>query len=118
MDLWVDDIVYHLGDFTPEDISRFTKWVNQLNGNIRILPGNMDRLWLKDFVASEKVQVMAPLVSLEFSEIGTVERSQWIIYSLPLLDASLGTIESWFLALVRPYSWQVERDWQVVRRRS
>jgi calcineurin-like phosphoesterase family protein len=73
------EIVYHLGDFTTEDLSHFTKWANQLNGNMRILPGNMDRLWLKDFVGSEKVQVVAPLMTLEFSEIGTRSQPQVII---------------------------------------
>jgi calcineurin-like phosphoesterase family protein len=74
-----EDTVYHLGDFTPQDMSHFTKWANQLNGNLRILPGNMDQLWLKDFVASEKVQVMAPLVALEFSEIGKAGQPQVIV---------------------------------------
>jgi len=50
-----DDIVYHLGDFTLKDLRHFTKWANWLNGNIRILPGNMDRLWLQEFVSNKKV---------------------------------------------------------------
>jgi calcineurin-like phosphoesterase family protein len=85
------DIVYHLGDFTPGALSQFTKWVSRLNGNLRILPGNMDRLWLKHFVTSEKVQVIAPLVSLEFSELGTVEQPQVIVlchYSMQVWDRS------------------------------
>ena len=85
------DVVYHLGDFTLGDLSHFTKWVSQLNGNLRILPGNMDRLWLKDFVASEKVQVIAPLVSLEFSELGMVGQLQVIVlchYSMQVWELS------------------------------
>jgi calcineurin-like phosphoesterase family protein len=74
-----DDLVYHLGDFTTEDLSHFMKWTNQLKGNIRILPGNMDRMWLNDFVADDKAQVLPPLVSLEFSEIGTADGSQVIV---------------------------------------
>jgi calcineurin-like phosphoesterase family protein len=85
------DIVYHLGDFTTEDLSHFTKWANQLNGSIRILPGNMDRLWLKDFAGSEKVQVVAPLLTLEFSGMGTSGQPQVIVlchYSLQVWELS------------------------------
>ncbi len=59
-----NDTVYHLGDFTLGDIRHFTKWVSQLNGKIKILPGSHDHLWIKDFVASDRVQVVPPLVSL------------------------------------------------------
>jgi calcineurin-like phosphoesterase family protein len=86
-----DDLVYHLGDFTPKDLSHFTKWVNQLHGTIRVLPGNMDRYWLKDFVVSEKVQVLAPLVSLEFSELDTGGQPQMIVlchYSMQVWERS------------------------------
>lgn len=86
-----NDIVYHLGDFTPEDVSHFTQWANQLNGNIRILPGNMDRLWLQEFVINEKVQVIAPLVSVEFSELGTIGQPQVIVlchYSMQVWEQS------------------------------
>ena len=86
-----DDIVYHLGDFTPKDLSHFTKWAKRLNGNIRILPGNMDRFWLQDFVASEKVQVIPPLISLAFSQLGSVGQPQVIVlchYSMQVWDRS------------------------------
>jgi calcineurin-like phosphoesterase family protein len=85
------DTVYHLGDFTLDDISHFTKWVSQLNGNIKILPGSHDDPWLIDFVVSEKVQVMAPLVSVEFPEIMAGEKSQVIVichYSMQVWDRS------------------------------
>jgi calcineurin-like phosphoesterase family protein len=86
-----DDLVCHLGDFTPKGLDHFTKWVSQPSGNIRILPGNMDRFWLKDFVASEKVQVMAPLVSLELSGLDMVELPQLIVlchYSMQVWELS------------------------------
>jgi calcineurin-like phosphoesterase family protein len=86
-----DDTVYHLGDFTPEDLSHFTKWANQLNGTLRILPGNMDRLWLPDFVTSEKVHVLPPLVSVAFEKIGTIGQPQMIVlchYSLQVWERS------------------------------
>ena len=85
------DTVYHLGDFTLNNIRHFTKWVSQLNGNIKILPGSHDDLWLKDFVASEKVQVIPPLVSLEFPEIMMGETPQVIVlchYSMQVWDRS------------------------------
>ena len=86
-----DDTVYHLGDFTPKDLSRFTKWVIQLNCNIRILPGNMDRFWLPDFVINQKVQVIPPLISLAFEKLGKVGQPQVIVlchYSLQVWERS------------------------------
>lgn len=85
------DTVYHLGDFTLGDIRHFTKCVCQLNGNIKILPGSHDHLWLKDFVASDKVQVVMPLVSVEFPEIMIGKYPQVIVmchYSMQVWDRS------------------------------
>jgi calcineurin-like phosphoesterase family protein len=45
-----NDMVYHLGDFTLDDIDHFTKWVSRLNGNIKILPGSHDHLWLEEIL--------------------------------------------------------------------
>jgi calcineurin-like phosphoesterase family protein len=86
-----DDVVYHLGDFTTKDLRHFTKWANQLNGTIRVLPGNMDRLWLQDFVNSEKVQVLPPLISLAFEQLGTTGQPQVIVlchYSMQVWERS------------------------------
>ncbi len=86
-----DDLVYHLGDFTPQDLSHFTKWTHQLRGSIRILPGNMDRLWLQDFVASAKVLVIPPLISLAFEKVGTIGQPQVIVlchYSMQVWERS------------------------------
>ena len=86
-----EDIVYHLGDFTLENLSHFTKWAGQLNGKIKILPGSHDQPWLKDFAASEQVQVLAPLVSMEFPEIKVEGLPQVIVlchYSLQVWDRS------------------------------
>src|SRR5215510_11974806 len=86
-----DDIVYHLGDFTTEDLSYLTKWADLLHGNIRILPGNMDRLWLQDFVANEKVLVIPPLISLGFEKLGKVGKPQVIVlchYSMQVWERS------------------------------
>ena len=86
-----DDTVYHLGDFTLEGIDHFTKWMRQLHGNIKILPGSHDGPWLKDFVTTEKVQVIAPLVSLEFPELRIGEMPQVIVlchYSMQVWDRS------------------------------
>jgi len=83
------DIVYHLGDFTLDDIHHFTEWVSQLHGNIKILPGSHDQPWLRDSVASERVQVIAPLVSLEFPEIMAGKDPQVIVlchYSMQVWD--------------------------------
>jgi calcineurin-like phosphoesterase family protein len=93
-----DDTIYHLGDFTLEDIRHFTKWASQLRGNIKILPGSHDGPWLKEFVATDKVQVIAPLVSLEFPELRAGESPQVIVlchYSMQVWDRS--NHSSWHL---------------------
>ena len=85
------DTVYHLGDFTLDDIGHFTKWVSQLNGNIQILPGSHDQPWLKDFVTSEKVQVIAPLISVVFPDMMVGKSSQVVVlchYSMQVWDRS------------------------------
>jgi calcineurin-like phosphoesterase family protein len=85
------DTVYHLGDFTLEDIRHFTKWANQLHGEIKVLPGSHDQPWLKDFVGSEKVQVIPPLVSVEFPEYIAGNPPQVIVlchYSMQVWDRS------------------------------
>jgi calcineurin-like phosphoesterase family protein len=86
-----EDTIYHLGDFTLEDISHFTKWAGQLKGNIKILPGSHDQPWLKDFVSSDRIQMLAPLVSLEFPEMTTEKNFQVIVlchYSMQVWDQS------------------------------
>jgi calcineurin-like phosphoesterase family protein len=89
-----EDTVYHLGDVTLEDIQHFTKWARQLHGWIKILPGSHDGPWLKDFPASgssEKVQLIPPLVSLEFPELKAGEVPQVIVlchYSMQVWDRS------------------------------
>lgn len=85
------DTVYHLGDFTLDDIHHFTKLADQLNGSIKILPGSHDGPWLKDFVSSDKIQVIAPLVSVEFPEITIGNQPQVIVmchYSMQVWDRS------------------------------
>ena len=86
-----EDSVYHLGDFTLDDIGHFRKWVDQLNGNIKVLPGSHDQHWLKDFAASEKVQVIPPLVSVEFPELVAGDSPRVIVlchYSMQVWDRS------------------------------
>ena len=86
-----NDTIYHLGDFTLDDIHHFTKWARQLKGTIKILPGSHDQPWLKDFVPGKKVQVIAPLVSLEFPEIPAGKSPQVIVlchYSMQVWDRS------------------------------
>lgn len=86
-----NDTVYHLGDFTLDAIRHFTKWAGQLNGNIKILPGSHDHPWLKDFIGNEKVQIILPLVSVEFPEITTGKDPQVIVlchYSMQVWDRS------------------------------
>lgn len=85
------DTVYHLGDFTLDDIHHFAKWIRQLHGKIEILPGSHDQPWLKDFIANERVQVIAPLVSVEIPEIKMGNDPQLVVlchYSMQVWDQS------------------------------
>ncbi len=85
------DVVYHLGDFTLGDIRHFTRWASRLNGTIKILPGSHDRQWLKDFAPSDRLQVIAPLVSLEFPELRQGKYPQVVVlchYALRVWDRS------------------------------
>ena len=85
------DTVYHLGDFALGDIHHFSRWASQLNGNIKILPGNHDHLWLKDFKSSEKIQVVAPLIPIEIPEIMNGKHPQVLVmchYSMQVWDRS------------------------------
>ena len=86
-----EDTIYHLGDFTLADIHNFTKWASRLHGNIKILPGSHDSSWLQEFVGSERVQVISPLVSLEFPELRAVKSPPVIVlchYSMQVWDRS------------------------------
>ena len=92
------DTVYHLGDFTLGDNHHFSNWVSQLKGNIKILPGSHDHPWLKVFVASERVQVIAPLISVEFTEIMVGNDPQLVVmchYSMQVWERS--NYGSWHL---------------------
>lgn len=74
----INDTVYHLGDFTL-GIELFP-WIEQLAGNIKIVPGGHDIRWNTPennrgdpyrFTASGTVvEVLPPLVSVEFPEWG------------------------------------------------
>ncbi|MGE5550034.1 MAG: metallophosphoesterase [Bacteroidota bacterium] len=92
-----DDTVYHLGDFTLGDIKRFVKWVSRLNGQIKVLPGSHDHGWLADFMpeipslSGHPVEILPPLVSLEFPELGGGEHPQVIVlchYAMRAWDRS------------------------------
>lgn len=86
-----NDTVYHLGDFTLEEIDHFMKCVKQLNGNIKILPGSHDDPWLKDFLPSYRVHVLAPLISLEFPGLISKQDPQVIVlchYAMQVWDRS------------------------------
>ena len=86
-----EDTVYHLGDFALDNIEHFKRWASQLHGRIKILPGRHDQTWVKDFEAHEKVQVIAPLISLEFPELTVGASAQVIVlchYSMQVWDRS------------------------------
>ena len=62
-----DDTVYHLGDFTLTD--SLSPWIHALNfARLYIVPGGHDYRWLAKFDQSlgNRVQILSPLVTLEF----------------------------------------------------
>ena len=93
-----DDTVYHLGDFTLKGSDVFAACAQKLNGRIRILPGSHDHTWLSEFesesitsLSGYPVQVMPPLVSFEFPELGLGRYPQVIAlchYALRVWDRS------------------------------
>ena len=65
---------------------------------IYVRHGSHDQPWLNDFVASKKVQIIAPLVSVEFPEIRNGDNAQVIVichYSMQVWDRS--NQRSWHL---------------------
>jgi calcineurin-like phosphoesterase family protein len=93
----VDDVVYHLGDFTLGDIRRAAGYLRKLNGQIKLVPGSHDWRWLAEFTPSvtsqpgHPVEILPPLVSLEFPELGDGEHPQVIVlchYAMRVWDRS------------------------------
>lgn len=65
------DTVYQLGDFTLGGLDYFSRYVERLNGLIRIVPGSHDHYWLKEKRLNcyleglgGKVKVLAPVVTV------------------------------------------------------
>ena len=90
---WEGPLGYEMRDLkiTAGDDVAFCHGLNRLSGTIRILPGSHDDPWLKGFVPSPRVQVLQPLVSLEFPDIATGKDSQIIVlchYSMQVWDRS------------------------------
>jgi calcineurin-like phosphoesterase family protein len=95
-----DDVVYHLGDFMLQDLTKFATIVRQLNGQLKILPGSHDRRWLASFRADDPglrtrsghtVELLPPLLSLEIPALGHGRRPQVIVlchYALRVWDQS------------------------------
>jgi calcineurin-like phosphoesterase family protein len=115
-----DDTVYHLGDFTLKGWNGFAAYVQKLNGQLCILPGSHDHLWLAKFApgaassrTGQPAEVLPPLVSLELPELGSGGYPQVLVlchYALRVWDRSHhgawhlyghshGTLPTWGLSL-------------------
>jgi calcineurin-like phosphoesterase family protein len=93
----IDDVVYHLGDLTLGDVHDAAHYLSQLNGQIKIVPGSHDGRWLSDFSpnvtgwAGHPVEILPPLVSLEFPGLGDEKWPQVIVlchYAMRVWDRS------------------------------
>lgn len=96
----VSDTIYHLGDFTLGKLDFFETILWQLNGRLRILPGSHDHRWLEKYNADDPylhtfhgypVELLPPLVSLEFPELGDGKYPQVVTlchYAMRVWDRS------------------------------
>jgi calcineurin-like phosphoesterase family protein len=94
------DTVYHLGDFTLCGINAFQEYANSLRGILKIIPGSHDWRWLDKFSRDDPynitrggypIEVLPPLVSLEFPELGDGKHPKAVIlchYSMRTWDRS------------------------------
>lgn len=93
-----DDTVYHLGDFTLEGPVVAEQFFAALNGHIGVIPGGHDVRWLADSeqyysngYMVDPVEILPPLVSLEFPELGKGGRPHVIVlchYAMRVWDRS------------------------------
>jgi calcineurin-like phosphoesterase family protein len=64
------DTVYHLGDLTLGPPSLASKFLVRLNGAIRLVPGNHDQRWSKDFLRNKRsvdnLVIEPPFLSRKF----------------------------------------------------
>jgi len=96
----VDDVVYHLGDFTLQGLPKFQAIIWQLNGKLRIMPGSHDRRWLEHYKPDDPamhtahgypVELLPPLVSLEIPDLRDDRYPQVIVlchYAMRVWDRS------------------------------
>lgn len=67
-----EDVVYHLGDFTLTD--NLKPWIHALTfKTLHVVPGGHDWRWMKGFCPDAfdyRVEVLPPLMTLEFPSIG------------------------------------------------
>lgn len=93
----IDDVVYHLGDFTLGNIVVAADILGRLNGQIKIVPGGHDWRWLSDYYPNitsgtgHPVGLLPPLVSLEFRGLDDGKHSQVIVlchYAMRVWDRS------------------------------
>ena len=85
-----EDYVYHLGDFTLGGYKIAEQVFNQLNGNIRVLglPWHHDKRWLPKHAShpissrnGKTVEVLPPIVVLEFKEYGEGKHAKAVTLS-------------------------------------
>lgn len=81
-----NDTVYHLGDFTLKGKNYAKYFFSELNGKIKVLsnPWHHDSGWItktNDYVSKSghKVEILPPMVVLEFSEYGSNGYDQAVV---------------------------------------
>jgi calcineurin-like phosphoesterase family protein len=79
----LDDVVYHLGDFTLSNIKGFEQYISKLNGTIFIVPGGHDERWLSQYHKNGSVKKYTVLSELYTIKVRGLEL---VLCHYPLLS--------------------------------
>ena len=60
------DTVYHLGDFCFGGHTKAFEILEQLNGKIKFVPGGHDKMWIKKFIISERIEILPPIHEIKY----------------------------------------------------
>lgn len=78
----VNDIVYHLGDFTLLSYKDAYSYLDKLNGNIFIVPGGHDKRWVRHAINFDNANVLPSLATYYFGD----DAWPFILCHYPLLS--------------------------------
>ena len=68
----VNDLVYHLGDFSLLSHKYVNKYFDRLNGKINLVPGGHDKRWIRHANNFENVTILPALVTIKHNSFPIV----------------------------------------------